>query len=112
MFVYAEKIEKSIGDKTKDLDQVRQESEEIRRINHDFTNQNARLKQDLANCQEHLQNVLKHNAFIQEEMEKFVREDEAIIGIIRRKKLIPSFADYNSLRTSRNEGKNTNRTYL
>jgi hypothetical protein len=31
-------------------------------------NQNTRLKQDLAFCQEHLQNLLKHNAFIQEEM--------------------------------------------
>lgn len=91
---------------------MRQESDEIRRINQDFSNQNTRLKQDLAHCQDHLQNLLKHNAFIQEEMENFVREDEAIINVIRRKRIIPALGDYNSLRTSRLEGKNTNRTYL
>jgi uncharacterized protein YbcV (DUF1398 family) len=91
---------------------VRQESGEIHRINQDFMNQNARLKQDLIYCQEHLQNILKHNAFIQEEMENYVREDEAIINVIRRKRLIPVANHFNSLRTSRNEGKNSNRTYL
>ena len=73
--------------------------------------QNARLKEDLTYCQEHLQNLLKHNAYIQEEMENFVREDEAIINVIRKKRLINIANNYSSLRTSRNEGKNTNRTY-
>ena len=54
--------------------------------------------------------MLKHNAYIQEEMENFVREDEAIINVIRKKRLINITNNYNSLRTSRNEGKNTNRT--
>ncbi len=104
-------MEKTITDRTKDLAQTRAESDEIRRINTDFVNQNSRLKQDLAFCQEHLQNLLKHNAFIQEEMENFVREDEAIINVIRRKRLIPINNNYVSLRTSRNEARNTNRTY-
>jgi len=56
--------------------------------------------------------LLKHNAYIQEEMENYVREDEAIINVIRRKRVIPSLNNYGSLRTSRNEGKNTNRTYM
>ena len=55
--------------------------------------------------------MLKHNAYIQEEMENFVREDEAIINVIRKKRLINITNNYSSLRTSRNEGKNTNRTY-
>ena len=72
----------------------------------------AEAEEILAGKEEHLQNLLKHNAYIQEEMENYVREDEAIINIIRRKRLIPALNDYNSLRTSRNEGKNSNRTYL
>ncbi len=44
-------------------------------------------------------------------MENYVREDEAIINVIRRKRIIPIGNNFNSLRTSRNEGKNTNRTY-
>lgn len=70
---YSEKIEKGIGEKSRDLEEVRQESEEIRRVNQDFTTQNSKLKGDLASCQEHLSNLLKHNAYIQEEMENYVR---------------------------------------
>jgi hypothetical protein len=81
---------------------VRSESSQILKINTDFSTQNARLKADLAFCQEHLQNLLKHNAYIQEEMENYVREDEAIINVIRKKRLI-SANNYGSLRTSRNE---------
>lgn len=66
----------------------------------------------MANCQEHLNNLLKHNAYIQEEMENYVREDEAIINVIRRKRVVPALNNYGSLRSSRNEGKNTNRTYM
>jgi hypothetical protein len=101
-----------MNEKGKDLEQIRTESQEVRRINQDFASQNAKLKQDLAHCQDHLQNLLKHNAYIQEEMENYVREDEAIISVIRKKRVIPSLNDYNSLRTSRNEAKNTNRTYM
>ena len=36
---------------------------------------------------------------------------EAIINVIRRKRLIPINNNYVSLRTSRNEARNTNRTY-
>lgn len=101
-----------MNEKGKDLEQIRTESQEVRRINQDFASQNAKIKQDLAHCQDHLQNLLKHNAYIQEEMENYVREDEAIISVIRKKRVIPSLNDYNSLRTSRNEAKNTNRTYM
>ena len=59
-----------------------------------------------------MNNLLKHNAYIQEEMENYVREDEAIINVIRRKRVIPALNNYGSLRSSRNEGKATNRTYL
>ena len=44
-------------------------------------------------------------------MENFVREDEAIINVIRRKRLIPINNNYTSLRTSRNEARNSTRTY-
>ena len=40
-----------------------------------------------------------------------MREDEAIINVIRRKRVIPSLNNYGSLRTSRNEAKNSARTY-
>jgi hypothetical protein len=72
---------------------------------------NARLKKDLLFCQEHLQNLLKHNAYIQEEMENYVREDEAIINVIRRKRIIALPNNYGTLRTSRNDGRASNRTY-
>ena len=104
-------MERSIADKSKELSQVRSESDHVGKVNQDYASQNARLKEDLACCQEHLQNLLKHNAYIQEEMENFVREDEAIISVIRKKRLINITNNYSSLRTSRNEGKNTNRTY-
>jgi hypothetical protein len=65
----------------------------------------------LGNCQEHLNNLLKHNAYIQEQMENYVREDEAIINVIRRKRVLPALNDYGSLRSSRNEAKATTRTY-
>ena len=45
-------------------------------------------------------------------MENYVREDEAIINVIRRKRVVPAMNNYGSLRSSRNEGKNTNRTYM
>lgn len=66
------------------------ESNEIRRINNEFHGQNERLKKDLAACQEHLQNLMKHNAYIQDEMQNILRDDEAIINVIRRKKILPS----------------------
>jgi hypothetical protein len=90
---------------------VRGDSNEIHRINEDFLDKNAKLKKDLLYCQEHLQNLLKHNAYIQEEMENYVREDEAIISVIRRKRVLALPNNYGSLRTSRNEAKATNRTY-
>jgi hypothetical protein len=40
-----------------------------------------------------------------------VREDEAIINVIRRKRIIPVAMNYASLRTSRNEERVSNRTY-
>jgi hypothetical protein len=57
-----------------------------------------------------LQNLLKHNSYIQEEMENYVREDEAIINVIRRKRLI-SLNNFGSLRSSRNEAKLSARNY-
>lgn len=89
---------------------MRGDSGEIHRINEDFVDKSAKLKKDLLYCQEHLQNLIKHNAFIQEEMENYVREDEAIISVIRRKKLFPP-ATHLSMRSSRNDIKNTARTY-
>jgi hypothetical protein len=44
-------------------------------------------------------------------MENYVREDDAIISVIRRKRVIQVPNHFGSLRTSRNEGKATNRTY-
>jgi hypothetical protein len=35
-------------------------------------------------------------------MENVLREDEAIISVIRRKRIMPPNNNYNSLRTSRN----------
>lgn len=57
-----------------------------------------------------MQNLLKHNAYIQEEMENYVREDEAIINVIRRKRII-SLNNYGSLRSSRNDTKLSARNY-
>lgn len=89
---------------------MRGDSGEILRINEDFADKNAKLKKDLLYCQEHLQNLMKHNAFIQEEMENYVREDEAIISVIRRKRLLPP-QTHLSMRSSRNDNKATARTY-
>lgn len=50
------------------------------------------MTQDLAKCEAHLQNLMKYNAQIQEELEKYLREDEEIIAVLRRKRgaeLIP-----------------------
>lgn len=88
---------------------MRAESSHIIKVNTEFATQNAKMKADLAYCQEHLQNLLKHNTYIQEEMENYVREDEAIINVIRRKRLI-STNNYGSLRSSRN-GQLSGRNY-
>jgi uncharacterized protein YbcV (DUF1398 family) len=106
-------MEKAIAERDKDLSEMQAGSAHIKQVNQDFFTMNEKLKQDLVHCQEHLQNLLKHNAFIQDEMENFVREDDAIISVIRRKRLFPiaNANNFNSLRTSRNEGRSTNRTY-
>jgi FtsZ-binding cell division protein ZapB len=54
-----------VGEREKELNLTLTESNEIKHINGDFFKQNSKLKEDLAFCQEHLQNLLKHNAFIQ-----------------------------------------------
>lgn len=64
-----------MADRNRELAEVRGDSNEINRINEDFVDKNTKLKKDLLYCQEHLQNLIKHNAFIQEEMENYVRED-------------------------------------
>jgi hypothetical protein len=69
---------------------------------------NNRMKQDLTACREHLQNLIKHNAFIQQQMEHFVKEDEAIIATIRKKRIL---APYNSLPESRRDAKTTEQAY-
>jgi FtsZ-binding cell division protein ZapB len=55
-----------MADKSKELAQVQSESDQIHKINLNFVSDNTKLKEDLAYCQEHLQNLLKHNAYIQE----------------------------------------------
>ena len=67
------------------------------------------MEDDLNKCQVHLQNLLKHNAYIQEELEKYLREDEHVISIIRRKRALPGIAEFNQMRESR---RNTDRTYF
>ena len=51
---------------------------------------------------------MRHNAFIHEELEKFLREDEHIMAVIRKKRILPSTGDLIQMRESR---KNTDRTY-
>jgi len=71
------------------------------------------MKKDLLACQSHLENLLQHNAFIQEQMDNILREDEAIVSIIRRKKIVqvPQH-HYASIRSSRADLKASARTYL
>ena len=40
------------------------------------------MKKDYELCQMHLQNVIKHNELMKGELEKYVREDKKIIGIL------------------------------
>jgi hypothetical protein len=48
---YAEKMERTIAEKSKDIDQVRGESSHIIQVNSDFSTQNGKMKADLAYCQ-------------------------------------------------------------
>ena len=69
------------------------------------------MKKDLMGCQDHLENLVRYNAVFQEEMENILREDEAIMGIIRRKRVIQVPNHYASIRSSRAEARLSNRTY-
>lgn len=51
------------------------ETRKYREANKDYENYNAEMRKDLAKCQAHYQNLLKYNAHIQEELEKYLRED-------------------------------------
>ena len=52
---------------------------------------------------------MRHNAFIQEELEKYLREDEQIMAVIRKKRILPTSGELINMRESR---KNTDRTYV
>jgi hypothetical protein len=50
---------------------------------------------------------LKQNALIQEELARYIKEDDLVIATLRKKKIVPPF-DYPEPRDSR---KNTARTF-
>ena len=50
---------------------------------------------------------MKHNVFIQEELERYLREDEKIISTLQRKRILPNIDNFANMRESR---KNTERT--
>lgn len=104
-------MEKQIAEKNRELTLVKTESGEIDSINQEYTGKNGQMKKDLAGCQDHLENLVRHNALIQEEMENILREDEAIISIIRRKRVIQAPNHYASIRSSRAEGRLSHRHY-
>lgn len=71
----------------------------------DYEKYNQQMVKDLAKCQAHYQNLMKYNVYIQEELERYLREDEQIISVIKRKRTV----DLIPIRESR---KNTDRTYV
>ena len=51
---------------------------------------NRALAEDIASASAHMENLSHMNHLLRGEMEEQLRQDEAIIAILRRKRLIPS----------------------
>lgn len=68
-------MDKSIAAVTRDNQAVQDEIKKYSDNNHEFNQYNDQLEKDLTKCQIHLQNLMKYNAQIQEELEKYLRED-------------------------------------
>ena len=102
-------MDKAITAVNRDQQAVNDEIHELENANKDYENQNAQLERDHEKCQAHLQNLMRHNAFIQEELEKYLREDEQIMAVIRKKRILPTSGELMNMRESR---KNTDRTYV
>jgi FtsZ-binding cell division protein ZapB len=47
---------------------VKEEINELDRVNREFIQNNEQLRKDLTNCQEHLSNLLKNNSLLQLEL--------------------------------------------
>lgn len=107
MNVYLEKCEKITGETIQDNKTIEKEVDEINQANDDYARQNDQLKKDYDKCQIHLENLMKNNVFIREELEKYLREDEQAISVLRKKRL-PSLETFVHMRESR---KNTARTF-
>lgn len=54
--------------------------------NKDYENYNDQMKNDLAKCQSHYQNTLKYNAHIQEELDRYLCEDEQVLTVFQKKR--------------------------
>lgn len=100
-----EKIDKAIASVGKEHQNVQEEVKKYTEANNEYNRYNQQMSQDLAKCEAHLQNLMKYNAQIQEELEKYLREDEQIIAVLRRKRA----ADLMPMRESR---RITERTYM
>lgn len=52
---------------------MKDEINELDRVNREFIQNNEQLRRDLVNCQEHLQNLLKNNSMLQLELESMLK---------------------------------------
>ena len=69
------------------------------------------MKKDYEKCQIHLENVMKQNALMREELEKCLKEDDQVIATLHRKRIMPSSDYYAQLRESRKNTARTARTF-
>jgi hypothetical protein len=69
---------------------VKDEINELDRVNREFIQNNEQLRRDLANCQEHLSNLMRNNSVLQLELDSMLKQDEQAIAVLRRKKIMPN----------------------
>jgi hypothetical protein len=69
---------------------VKDEINELDRVNREFIQNNEQLRRDLANCQEHLSNLMRNNSVLQLELDGMLKQDEQAIAVLRRKKIMPN----------------------
>jgi hypothetical protein len=69
---------------------IKDEINELDRVNREFIQNNEQLRRDLANCQEHLSNLMRNNSVLQLELDGMLKQDEQAIAVLRRKKIMPN----------------------
>lgn len=71
--IYVEKSDKMQYEKINQIKDIGIESAEIEMANREITQQNDLMKRDMIRCQEHLENLLKQNLYLQQSMDNYVR---------------------------------------